>query len=720
VEWAAGHTVGPYELVARIGAGGMGEVWRAHDTRLDRSVAIKRLTVEHARRFAQEARAIAALNHPNICQIHDVGPDYLVLEYIDGAPLQCPYPVREAVHLAEQIASALEAAHAKGIVHRDLKPGNILVTASGTVKLLDFGLATPAADVELDLTRTTTGTISGTAAYMSPEQAQGKRLDIRSDLFSFGAVLYEMLSGARAFDGASIADMLSAVLRDEPRPLAAPSGLTSIVARCLKKSPADRFASASEVKAALRQASTTGRPTGPSIVVLPFANMSRDPDDEYFGDGLAEEIINALAQVPGLKVIARTSAFAFKGQNTDVRKIAEALGVTTVLEGSVRRSGNRLRVTAQLVTAADGTHLWSQRYDREMADVFDVQDEIAQAIAGALQVKLDLRSAGHTPSLPAYDAYLRGRHHLFKFTPDSWARAKECFEEAIRLDAMWAQPLATLGVGYLLAQANGLEDLRVAAPRIRAAAEKALALDPSDPGPRFLLGSIAAAHDYDWAEALRQFRASFAVQMVSPDARWAYASLYLQPLGRCRESAAEMRLVVEQDPLNVSYRAILASHLVHASQYDDAIDEVRKALDMDPGNFAARLILVEAYQPQGPLERALDAAEQAYAIAPWNGNIVGMFGGLLAQAGQADRGEAIMQQLGEAGTNPFSRVFFHLLRSEIDLAADWYEKAIEQRELFALICAPSPVIGPLRQSPRWPRLVELMNLPASQALGLGS
>jgi serine/threonine-protein kinase len=711
VEWAAGHSVGPYELVARVGAGGMGEVWRAHDARLGRSVAIKRLTAEHARRFAQEARAIAALNHPNICQIHDVGPDYLVLEYIDGAPLRCPYSVEEAVRLAEQIASALEAAHARGIVHRDLKPGNILVTASGTVKLLDFGLATPAVDVDCDLTQTATGTISGTAAYMSPEQAQGKRLDARSDLFSFGAVLYEMVSGVRAFGGGSIADMLSAVLRGEPRPLAAPSGLTAIVARCLRKSPGDRFASATELKTALQQALRADGPAVPSIVVLPFANMSRDPDDEYFGDGLAEEIINALAQVPGLKVIARTSAFAFKDQNIDIRRIAEALGVTTVLEGSVRRSGARIRVTAQLITAADGTHLWSHRYDREMADVFDVQDEIAQAIAAALQVKLDLRSAAHTPNLPAYEAFLRGRHHLFKFTPEGWRRAKECFEEATGLDPAWTQPLATLGLGYLLAEANGLEKLRETAPRIRALAERALQLEPAEPSPRFLIGSVAAAHDYDWAEALQQFRASSAAPTTSADARWAWASLYLQPLGRCRESSAEMRLAVEQDPLNVSYRAILASHLVHARLYDEALHEVQKALDIDRHNFAARLILVEALQALGAIAEAVAAAEQAYDAAPWNGNIVGMFAGLLAQVGQAARGEELMHRFGAADSNPFSRVFFHVLRSEIDLAADWYEKSIEQRELFALICAPAPVILPLRESARWPRLAKLMNLP---------
>jgi eukaryotic-like serine/threonine-protein kinase len=712
VEWAAGHTVGPYELVARIGAGGMGEVWKAHDPRLDRPVAIKRLSPEHAQRFAHEARAIAALNHPNICQIHDVGPDYLVLEYIEGTPLMCPYPTGEAVRLADQIVSALEASHTKGIVHRDLKPGNILVTATGTIKLLDFGLATVAVVVEGDLTRTATNTVSGTASYMSPEQAQGKRLDPRSDLFSFGAVLYEMLCGVRAFDGGSTADVLTAVLRDEPRPFTAPPNLTQIVARCLRKSPTERFANAGELKTALQQALTSQRAAGPSIVVLPFANMSRDPDDEYFGDGLAEEIINALAQIPGLKVIARTSAFAFKGQNTDVRRIADTVGVTTVLEGSVRRSGSRLRVTAQLITAADGTHLWSQRFDREMADVFDVQDEIAQSIAAALQVKLDLRPTVHTPNLPAYDAYLRGRHYLFKFSPESWARAKECFEEAIRLDAMWAQPLATLGLGYLMSQANGLEDLRAAAPRVREVAEKALALDPADPGPRFLLGSIAAAHDYNWTEALRQFRASFAAQTVSPDARWAYASLYLQPLGRCRESSAEMRLVVEQDPLNGPYRAILASHLVHARLYDEALEEVQKALDIDPSIFAAGISVIEAFLAKGDVEKAVAAAEQAHQAVPWNANIRGLLAGLLAHVGQARRGEELMGRLGNAHV-PFSHVFFHLLRSEIDLAADWYEKSIDERELFAIIFAPAPIIVPLRESERWQRLAKLMNLPDS-------
>ena len=419
---ATGSHLGPYEIVSALGAGGMGEVYRARDGRLGRDVAIKVLPAPFAadphrlRRFEDEARAIAALNHPHICQIYDIGPGYLVLEYIVGVPPQGPLAPKEAVRLGLQIASALEAAHQCGILHRDLKPANILVTPSGTAKLLDFGLAKLMAS-DGDLTRTVDGAVLGTAAYMSPEQWQGRALDARSDVFSFGAVMYEMLSGTRAFAGETAAQVSSAVLRDEPRPLQAPQALKRLVSRCLSKPPGERFQTMADLKTALEQVLTRPADHQPSIAVLPFANMSADPENEYFSDGLAEEIINALANVPGLKVIARTSAFAFKGKQEDVRRIAEVLGVANVLEGSVRKAGNRIRVTAQLIAAADGSHLWSERFDRELADVFAIQDEIAQAIAGALQVKLTRTAADarhHTPRLAAYDAFLRGRHHLFQ------------------------------------------------------------------------------------------------------------------------------------------------------------------------------------------------------------------------------------------------------------------------------------------------------------------
>src|SRR6266850_3223299 len=360
IPWISGTQLGPYVLVAAIGAGGMGEVWKARDTRLNRVVAVKRLKEEHRKRFEQEAQAIAALNHPHICQLYDIGPDYLVMEYIEGTPPQCPLPAPKAVQLAIQIASALEEAHSRGIIHRDLKPTNILITASGTAKLLDFGLAKSVTASDSDITRNTMeGAVVGTAPYLSPEQAEGKPLDARSDIFGFGAVLYEILSGSRAFEGSSTAQVLSAVLRDDPMPLQhVPPALQCIVIRCLAKQPGQRFPSMSAVKSALEQVAVKSSEHEASIAVLPFTNMSADKENEYFSDGLAEEIIKALTHIPGLKVTARTSAFAFRGKEQDIRTIAKALDVRTILEGSVRRAGNRIRVAAQLINAANGYHLW--------------------------------------------------------------------------------------------------------------------------------------------------------------------------------------------------------------------------------------------------------------------------------------------------------------------------------------------------------------------------
>ena len=382
----------------------MGEVYKAVDTRLGRTVAIKTLRGAHSQRFQQEARAIAALSHPHICILHDVGPDYLVMEYLEGAPLHGPLSLDETLRVAADVVEALEVAHAKGILHRDLKPANIMMTSAGA-KLLDFGLAKMTDGTPGDATETMAGMVLGTAAYMSPEQARGMPVDARSDVFSLGTVLYELLSGRRVFERESMLDTLNAVVCDEPPPLQSPAA--EIVKRCLAKQASHRFQTMSEVKAALQQLRTQPPEPArgaPSIAVLPFANMSRDPDDEYFSDGLAEEIINALAQVPGLKVIARTSAFAFKGKNEDIRRIAGTLGVNHILEGSVRRAGGRVRVTAQLIHAADGTHQWSQRYDREMSDIFAVQDDIAAAIAGAL--KLTARPRAGAPD--AEPAGIRG------------------------------------------------------------------------------------------------------------------------------------------------------------------------------------------------------------------------------------------------------------------------------------------------------------------------
>ena len=653
----AGARLGPYEIQSLLGAGGMGEVYRARDTRLERDVAIKVLPEPFAadpdrlRRFEHEARAIAALNHPHICQLHDIGPGYLVLEYIEGEPLHGPMAVEQALPLALQMVSALEAAHRRGILHRDLKPANIMVTREGTAKLLDFGLA-KLVSVDADVTRTLDGTVLGTAAYMSPEQAQGQSLDARSDVFSFGAVLYEMLSGSRAFSGSSTAVVLSAVLRDDPRPIQAPSALERIVRRCLAKQPGQRFQTMGELRAALEQAATdlTSKPTEhqPSIAVLPFANMSADKENEYFGDGLAEEIINVLAQVPGMKVAGRTSSFFFRGKDVEFGEIGRRLNVEHILEGSVRKAGNRIRVTAQLIKVVDGFHLWSERYDREMTDIFAIQDEITQAIAAALRIKLSPEAAPlrrHTPNLRAYEAYLKARDYWFKPTPESLALFKESLDHAIELDPEFALAYSLLGGHYTMLANLGIRPAREVIPLARAAEQEALRIEPSLPEAHALLG-VCAGTDYDWNEAERQWRLAMAHEPVSRDVRFWYGNHYLLPIGRLVEAVEAMARGLQEDPLNLLYRHHFAVGLRHAGRLEDAEAELRKVLEIDENFPLAVGTLGAICAQQGRFEEALTLTERAYALTPWAHPIIGQLAALLVRAGATSRADALIEKLG--------------------------------------------------------------------------
>ena len=706
--------LGPYKLLAPIGRGGMGEVWKAHDPRLHRDVAIKVLSAQFSNRFEREAKAIAALNHPNICQIYDIGPNYLVMEYIEGTPLRGPLPLDQAFRYAAQICDALDAAHKKNITHRDLKPCNILVTAFG-VKLLDFGLAkigtvselAPDSETQTDVTKE--GTVLGTIAYMSPEQARGEQVDARSDIFSFGLVLYEMLSGSPAFLRSSAVETTAAILRDEPPPLEAPPNVCAIVARCLRKLPAERYQKIAEGRAALDQAASISVQKTPSIAILPFANMSRDADDEYFSDGLAEEIIHILARVPNLRVTARTSAFAFRGKEQDITKIAEALRVRMILEGSVRRSNNRIRVTAQLINAEDGFNLWSERYDRELMDVFAIQDEIAQAIAGALQLTLISKSAKHTPNLAAYEALLRARHQMRSYSPDSFTAAEEYCRQAIALDPEYANPHILLGFQFFFAATHNGR-IKELAPRIRREAVRSLELEPSEAGPHLLLGSLASAHDYNWQEAAKEFRLALAAPSPPAEAHWAYAALYLGVFGRFDESSAAMRRAVEQDPLNVNWRGVLVAHLVNAGRYEEALQEGIKALNTTQTEIHPFLGLGEAYLALGRVAEAAAAAERAHRNFPEHSMPIGLLAACLMRLGEKKRAEDLVQKMGDTPNPLWGRAWFHLLCSEIGAAAGWYEKMIETRDVFAVIYANSPYTQELRASPHWAKLARMMNL----------
>jgi serine/threonine-protein kinase len=709
---ARGDRIGPYEILALLGEGGMGQVYRAHDTRLERDVAIKVLpeTVagnpDRRRRFEQEARAAAALNHPHICQIHDVGPNYLVLEYVDGSPLTGPMSADMAGRVALQIARALEAAHARGMLHRDLKPGNILITRTGDTKLLDFGLVKllRAGDAPEDVTRTVDGAIIGTAAYMSPEQADGRLVDARSDVFSFGAVLYEMLAGTRAFGGDSTAQVLSAVLRDTPRPLPV-SPLTRIVTRCLEKDPGRRYQSVAEVRAALEDA-VRGQSAGDaSIAVLPFADMSPAHDNEYFSDGLAEEIINSLAQASDLKVIARTSAFAFKGQNVDIRHIAETLGVTHVLEGSVRKAGERIRVTAQLISAADGSHLWSQRFDRQLEDVFAVQDEIAEAIARALRVKLSA-TPRQIVNVAAYEAFLKGKHHWARLTPDALERSREYYEQAVALDPGFAMARHALAEHYFALTANGLKPSREVIPLVRKWAIEALQIDPTLAEPHALLGLLAATVEYDWSEAARQFHLAMTREPVTPYVRWFHGQ-YLTQIGRLHEAVDEMERMLDEDPLHVLCRSQLSGSLYAIGRRADASRQLQQALEIDEDFWVAHWYRAISEVLEGALSEARAAAERAYSLMTNDMN-AGLLAGIASREGDLTRAKALLMRLqhGETYGVPMGWFVYHLARLDFDQAAVSLEMAIEQHDQRATYGIPY-----LRMSSRWLTLAKKLNWP---------
>ena len=468
-----GSPIGPYVIAAELGRGGMGVVYRAQDPRLDRQVAIKVLPPDLTRdatakqRFLQEAKAASALDHPNICTIHEInetgdGQLYLVMAHYEGETLKeriarGPLALDDAIEIATQVGQGLAKAHAAGIVHRDIKPANLMVTADGTVKILDFGLAKLAGSEGV----TQTGTTVGTVAYMSPEQARGDEVDHRTDIWSLGVVLHEMLTGQQPFRGENFLAISKAILENPSPTLTGEAGaLNGVVGRALTKNSVDRYQAVADLLDELRSAAAPSTPAArhpdvPSIAVLPFDNMSADPEQQYFCEGMAEEIINALAALDGLHVASRTSAFLAKEKRFDIAEIGKRLKVGAVLEGSVRKAGNRLRVTGQLINVSDGYHVWSERYDRDMDDVFAVQDEIARAVVDKLKVKL--LGEQNAPiirrpidNLEAYNLFLQGRYYWTRATGPALEKSLECFTRALAVEPAYAQAHAGIALVHIM------------------------------------------------------------------------------------------------------------------------------------------------------------------------------------------------------------------------------------------------------------------------------
>ena len=718
----SGSKLGPYEILASIGAGGMGEVWKARDTRLGRIVAIKKVKEQHSERFKQEARSVAALNHPCICQLFDIGPDYLVLEYVEGKPLSSPLPEKEAVRLAIQIATALEEAHQHGIIHRDLKPSNIMVTDKGSVKLLDFGLAklyeqdaATSQSPTADYPPTQTGAVIGTVAYMSPEQAQGQPVDARSDIFSFGLVLYEMLSGRRAFTGDSAPLILAALLRDEPAPLQASPVLDKIVRRCLAKQFPARYQTVSEVKAALEQIlaekpTVASSETQPSIAVLPFVNMSGDKEQEYFSDGLAEEIINALAQIPGLKVIARTSAFAFRGKEQDITKIAQALRVRTVLEGSVRKAGSRIRITAQLIDAVDGSHLWSERYDREMADVFEIQDEIARAISERLKVTLTEGSRRATSNPDAYEPYLRGRYYWNQRSPATLRLAIQCFEQAINLDPQYALAYAGLADCYSILRTYGWVSANDSREPAQAAMTQAMILAPSLWEVNFSRAIFAFYFERDWREAGPYFQKAIAINSNSSHSQ-TYYGIFLATEGRHTEEAVQrIALACQMDPLSPVIHGGVALTFYSLGDYEAAERMVHKALELQPDYLMALWARGLVLSGLGRHEEAIDSLKRAVTLehAPI---FLGGLGLAYGRAGRPNDAYHLIQELEDRGSQgeyvpAFAVLAIHVGQGDLPTIRKALSKALEEATPpWTILSTSGPFLRAFRSDPEINRML---------------
>lgn len=745
------ETIGRYRVERQLARGGNGVVYLAHDPDLDRPVAIKvlrpdRLGSRAARdRLQTEARASSALDHPHIATIYEIGQTesgdlFIAMAFYEGETLRArlargALPVADAVHIGGELADALAAAHAKGIVHRDVKPENVLLTARG-VRLLDFGIAASAQHADR-----LTGA-AGTLAYMSPEQSQGAPPNPQTDVWALGVVLYELLTGRRPFTGETPDDLLVAIRSMDPVPIRrlrpeVPEAIARAVQACLVKDPTRRPWGGVSVRQVLarprnRRRATAGAvvafmgvataaamliperklaPAEGSIAVLPFANLSTDPQQEYLSEGITEELGTRLAKVEGLHVAAQTVASRFKGKAADVRAVGRALGVATVLQGSVRRDGGTVRITAQLIDAAKGYYLWSQTYDREPRDLLAIQDEISQAIVSALRIRLPrsgIARARSTQDPEAYELYLKGRYFWNQRTEDALVRATGYFHQAIARDSGYADAYSGLA-DIEIAPRAGCPVERFA--RAKVAASKALALDSLLPEAHLSMGWVAMWYDRDWTNADRHLQRAIALR---PDYIWAYSwrAAYLAGVGRGEESLETIQHAHALDPLSYVHSTYVGAHLLWLHREREASVYFRKALELAPEYFMAHWGLGRVYLLEGRYQEAL--AEFAYDGGDFTGlHEAGLIGYAHALAGHAGEARRILRRFQDEGRSgvyvpAINPAIIHIALGEHDQALDWLERLEEERGARTFFI--DPIFDPVRTEPRFQQLLQRLGL----------
>ncbi len=785
-----GKTVSHYQILAKLGGGGMGVVYKAEDTRLKRIVALKFLPPDLTRddeakaRFIHEARTASSLDHPNICTIYEIGEAddgqlFIAMAYYEGETLKkkvCDnrLPVDGVIDIAIQIAQGLAKAHEHGIIHRDIKSANVIVTNNGVVKIIDFGLAKLMGAAGITKTPARMGTIS----YMSPEQMQGESVDHRTDIWSLGVVLYEMLTGQLPFKGESDPPVIYSILNDEPEPMiplalgrtALALAWEGIVSRALAKNPEERFQSMEEmsvdlpalkkirapdaakqptIKARLPQRKRTWfrraiasalallsgagfyywrdtekkKESAPlnahRIAVLPFINISPNAEEEYFAEGMTEELISTLSKIGSLKVISRTSVMQYKNTGKSVVVIGRELKAGTILEGSVRKADSMLRITVKLVESHSQEHLWTQNYDRPLADVFAIQSDIAQQVAEALQLrllreekqKLVQKGAGN---LEAYTLFLRGRYFWNQRTAEGIQRGLEYFERALEVDSTCALAYAGLADAYTALgtiEYGGLAPKDII-PKAKAAALRALAIDETLVEANAALANIRFTYEWDWPNAEREFQRVLALSPSYAEAHHRYAH-YLAALGRFEEALAEERQALELDPLSLIINTQLGVIFYYMRRYDEAIAQYRKTLELDSNFVQARLVLGAAYAQKGVFEEAIAELQKAFDLSGGNPMAAALLAYAYGVSGKKDEGVKILHELQQSAqqqVSPAHLVLIHLGLDQQEQALTALEQACEARSNYLVFLKVEPFADSLRAQPRFIALLKKVGL----------
>jgi serine/threonine protein kinase/tetratricopeptide (TPR) repeat protein len=735
-----------YRVERELGVGGMAVVYLAYDVRHDRRVAIKVLKPELASdigpdRFLREIRIAAGLTHPHILPVYDSGEAAGLLFYVmpnmegqslrDRMDRERMFPLDEALRITREVASALDYAHRQGVVHRDIKPENILIH-EGSALVADFGIGKAVSTAGGSITKT--GMAIGTPAYMSPEQASGEpNVDGRSDLYSLGCVLYEMLTGEQPFTGSTAQAVISKrfvspvplvrAVRDVPDPV------DTVVTRVMARTPVDRFPSAGEFAAAILEIQREGQTPRPgalasqparpekSIAVLPLANMSADPENEYFSDGMTEDIINSLAKLPDVQVASRTSCFAFKGKEVDIREIGDKLGVSSVLEGSVRKIGNRIRVNAQLVNVANGYQLWSETYDRQLEDVFAIQEEISRAIVDALKVQLtggkeEQLVKPTTENLEAYTLYLKGRFFVNRVAEHDLQKGMSLFEQALDADPGYARAYS----GIADCWCNLADDWVVpddAYPKAKSAATRAIQIEPSLGEAHTSIGKVLCWYEWDFEGASKALAKAVEFNPNYAEAHFVYGSA-LPAVGRLPEAIEEMRKALVLDPLSAHFSRWLGRFLLYAGRFDAAIEQSRTTLEIEPSYFQAYLDIGAARLSQGHAEEAFKAYQRGQSLSTAVRSYDAMIVRALCAMGEMEEARAIMDRLERQAKEQYLRAEILAMGygalGDFDRAFACLDEAFEAHSAGLIYLHLDPGYEPIRSDPRFSRLVGRIGL----------